>query len=128
MGLDTTHDAWHGAYSAFNRFRREICESIGGRWPDSFADDGNGFWYWGEGYSQKTHLGLFLFFCHSDCDGEFTPEECKLVADDLEKILPLLDDSGGGHIESAGGYKKACQRFIDGCRLAHSRGENLEFH
>jgi hypothetical protein len=24
MGLDTTHDAWHGAYSAFMRWREKV--------------------------------------------------------------------------------------------------------
>lgn len=29
MGLDTTHDAWHGAYSAFMRWRCKIAEVAG---------------------------------------------------------------------------------------------------
>lgn len=29
MGLDTTHDCWHGAYSAFHRFRHGIARAIG---------------------------------------------------------------------------------------------------
>jgi hypothetical protein len=29
MGLDTTHDAWHGAYSAFMRWREKIAEVAG---------------------------------------------------------------------------------------------------
>jgi len=28
MGLDTSHDAWHGAYSAFMRWRTEIARCI----------------------------------------------------------------------------------------------------
>lgn len=29
MGLDTTHDAWHGAYSSFKRFRIWLASLIG---------------------------------------------------------------------------------------------------
>lgn len=29
MGLDTTHDCWHGAYSAFNRWRHGLAEAAG---------------------------------------------------------------------------------------------------
>jgi hypothetical protein len=33
MGLDCSHDAFHGAYSAFNSFRKFICKAIGGSFP-----------------------------------------------------------------------------------------------
>src|SRR5437016_2133419 len=29
MGLDTTHDCWHGAYSAFMRWRTKLAEVAG---------------------------------------------------------------------------------------------------
>lgn len=29
MGLDTTHDCWHGSYTAFNRWRHKIAELAG---------------------------------------------------------------------------------------------------
>jgi hypothetical protein len=29
MGLDTSHDCWHGAYSAFMRWRSELCRAAG---------------------------------------------------------------------------------------------------
>jgi hypothetical protein len=29
MGLDTTHNCWHGAYSAFMRWRQEIAKAAG---------------------------------------------------------------------------------------------------
>lgn len=33
MGLDVTHGAFSGAYSAFNNLRRFLLRSIGGSWP-----------------------------------------------------------------------------------------------
>ncbi len=29
MGLDTTHDCWHGPYSAFNRWRQAVAKAAG---------------------------------------------------------------------------------------------------
>lgn len=133
MGLDTTHDAFHGAYSAFNTFRRFLLKSIRGSFPHH--DDKellDGYWYWGDGYSSETHKGLLEFFGHSDCDGEISPEMCKIVADELESILPYVEklaetEEVYGHILRDGGYVKVTQNFIDGCRLVYSRCEPLEF-
>ena len=140
MGLSTTHDAFRGAYSAFNRFRKKVADAIGG----SFAPHDNPeldpkYWYWwaGEGeknpfgYSKETHPGLYEFFMHEDCEGEISPEKCILVADELEALLPniaRIDDGGGGHIEYAGGYVAVTKRFIAGCRRAAAAGEPLIFH
>lgn len=151
MGLDCSHDAWHGAYSAFNRFRQKIAEAMGGSYPPhkdvSLAERD---WYWGEGYSAGTHPGLMVLLSHSDCDGEISPEDCIKVANDLEALLPQiaeLDDgdvTGGasftrkgddievnrhpGHIARAGGYVAVTEKFISGCRAANAADEALEFH
>lgn len=150
MGLDTTHDAFHGAYSAFNRFRQEVARAIGGSFPPhwKYGDDGellrdsdgmavydkekNGdFFYWGDGYGAETHPGLFEFFKHSDCDGEISPEMCTKIADDLEGVLPKVETLGsksGGHIAASGGYVEVMRKFIAGCRAAADEGVPLEFH
>ncbi|RYI30558.1 hypothetical protein EVU96_09080 [Bacillus infantis] len=133
MGLDTTHNAFHGAYSAFNTFRKFICESIGGSFPphkDKTLKDG--YWYFGEGYNTETHKGLTEFLAHEDCEGEISPEMCKVVADELESILPYVEErartiEAHGHILRDGGYVAVTKRFIEGCRLAHERNEPLEF-
>lgn len=134
MGLDTTHDAFHGAYSAFNRFRRFILKSIGGSWPphdDEKYDRDK--WYWDEKVLDvRKHEGLWEFFTHSDCDGEISPEMCVKVADELEAILPKIEglaksEVSSGHIERDGGFVEVTKRFIAGCRLAAERNEPLEF-
>lgn len=133
MGLDTTHGAFHGSYSAFNNFRGFLLKSIGGSYPPHEDKElSNGHWYWGEGYSFETHKGLAEFFCHSDCDGEISPEMCKVVADELEEILPKIEElaekeQAYGHILRDGGWVEVTKRFINGCRLAHERNEPLEF-
>ena len=128
MGLDTTHNAFNGAYSAFNRLRQSVARAAGGSFPPHDDDtlDG-GSWYWeGDIYSKETHPGLYAFLCHSDCGGEFTPEECSLVARDLRALLPHIE-GGGGHLERYGGAKGSLERFIKGCEAAAAAGEPLEF-
>jgi hypothetical protein len=133
MGLDTTHNAFHGAYSAFNNFRRFLLKSIGGSFPPHENKElEDGYWYFGDGYNVETHKGLREFFGHSDCDGEISPEMCKVVADELEDILPRVEklaetEPSYGHILRDGGWVSVTKQFIEGCRLAYERNEPLEF-
>jgi len=147
MGLDCSHDAFHGAYSAFNSFRQAVAFAIGGSFPPHYKRDEKGSFlrdeadklirdtslddesvYTGDDYTQEKYPGLFEFLSHSDCDGEISPEMCKAVADDLEPLLEKMPDECFGHIARDGGYRQVLQRFIDGCRAAHAAGEPLDFH
>jgi len=137
MGLDVSHDAFSGAYSAFNRFRGAVAEAMGGSFPPHKpgARDDEGkpmdprMWYWGDGYTAETHPGLMVFLAHEDCDGEISPEDCVKVADELEMLLPKLAAAGLGlgHIERAGGYAAVAEKFIAGCRCAAAENEPLVF-
>lgn len=130
MGLNCSHGAFDGAYSAFNRFRGAVARAMGGSWPphenkELIADH----WYWGDGFSENTHPGLYVFFCHSDCEGYIKASDCKKIADEMEALLPEIGrlGTGGGHIERDGGYRKVAERFIAGCRLASSKRQRLKF-
>ena len=135
MGLDCSHDAFHGAYSAFNRFRKAVCEATGGSFPpheSATHSDGTvleaGFWYWGEGYSEDTHPGLYALLIHSDCDGDIDPKTCALLAEELDALLPRMTEKyGGGHIAARGGMLAVARNFIAGCRAAALADEPLRF-
>ena len=149
MGLDCSHDALHGAYSAFNRLRQAVAEAMGGSYPPHWmytedghlVEDSNGRvvyrtdldeerWYWGEDYSEFTHPGLAEFMGHSDCDGEILPAMCTRVADDLETLLPRIEALGWpehGHIKARGGFSEVTKAFISGCRKAAANNEPLKF-
>lgn len=152
MGLDCSHDAFHGAYSAFNRLRQFVCAATGpdGSYPPHYVygpggsvqEGHNGtllrkpgldedMWYIGDDFDRETHAGLWEFLTHSDCDGEIAPDMCAKVADDLEALLPAMEALGwaehGGHIERGGGYVATVKRFIAGCRDAAAKGEPLLF-
>ena len=141
MGLDTTHDAWHGAYSAFTRWRTHIAEKAGYdvvgvpgqgeawdnrfHYPVIFVDWGHITMQQIMGEWEKTPDDpLLVLITHSDCDGLIRPAQAAPLADRLEEILPLLDGDGGGH---KGLYRDKTQKFIDGLRLAVALDEPVEF-
>lgn len=149
MGLDTSHGAWHGAYSAFMRWRIKICE-VAGLPPlllmEGFFDNGSPIYdpfhhYVKEGlngtaeqyyvclpikWSALKPDPLHELLYHSDCEGEIPAASCGPIADSLEKLLPLLPKGdAGGHI---GDYRDKTQTFIDGLRKAAEANEPLDFH
>lgn len=123
MGLDTTHNCWHGAYTAFHRWRVEIARVAGINLEamEGFVHE----------YQQGTKWEtlkpdvLYVLLNHSDCDGYISWRYTKKLADRLTELLPLLEGDGGGHI---GSYKEKTQIFIDGLLAAYKAHERVEFH
>ena len=151
MGLDTTHNAWHGSYGAFNVWRTEIAKCIGiplslmeGFYPtdengygdplslvkyqingqalDQFERHGKNFpLKWNAFKPNPLHELLY----HSDCDGNIKWKKCKPIANELTKILSKLpDENFGGHIQD---IKNKTKIFIKGLLLAYKSKENLYF-
>lgn len=152
MGLDTSHDCWHGSYGAFHRWRCEIA-SAAGLPPLELME---GFYepldshnlptlYHGINTREKDENNLtrvdaqlpIAWDClkpsplhellhHSDCDGEIPWESCGKIADSLAELLPKLPTGeAGGHI---GNWRDKTSTFIDGLRKAHAAKENVDFH
>ena len=133
MGLDTTHDCWHGAYSAFSRWRNQLASVAG----YGFFKDADGFESalvdWGhlqgnlQGDWDETPTDpLLVLIAHSDCDGYIYPQQAMPLADRLEELIPLLPEGDdGGHI---GDWREKTQRFVDGLRLAARRKQKVGFH
>jgi hypothetical protein len=123
MGLDTTHNAWHGPYSSFNDFRRAILKAYNG--TDLFEYAGYEMRCKKDLQKQSSGLalenidddGIYILMNHSDCDGEIRWVDCKLVADSLRSLAGKID----------GYYLTKLAEFIKGCDLAHSKKEDLLF-
>lgn len=117
MGLDTTHNAWHGPYSSFNDWRGWVGKQIGIelRQMEGFGGEIS--------FDTVTH-DVKALLDHSDCDGSLTPEQCEQIANGLDEILSKLPEDEPKDERS--NYWLA-ERFRDGCRLAASKGETLEF-
>lgn len=110
MGLQCSHDAWSGSYSSFDNFRQAVATTCQLPWPIP--------------WDSPIHPGLKLFLTHSDCEGRFEPEECKLVAEGLESIL---DNIWTENEYWPGRNRDDTRNFIRGCRKAWEAGEYLEF-
>jgi hypothetical protein len=141
MGLDVSHDAWRGAYSAFSRWRNKLAEVSGytfhavehrevvdldwgairellgprldGKWPRlPMRPDG-------------VPDPLIVLLAHSDCGGEIQLDMLVPLVECLIGLVPKLgDEDGGGHI---GSYRETTLRFIVGCLRAAAAGEPLRF-
>lgn len=151
MGLDISHDTWHGAYSAFMTWRKKVAELAGmpplelmegfydhlppndRHLPTLYNGGPHEYSYsliqldkrlpikWASLKENPLHVLLF----HSDCDGILEWEYLPGIIEELEKLLPLFpEENAGGHI---GNWRQKTQTFIDGCKLALSEQENLEF-
>jgi hypothetical protein len=126
MGLDTSHDAWHGPYSSFNQFRKWLAGKIGINLEEYIG--------YGDDNSKKELASikhkLMPLFNHSDCEGHLTPTQCKKISDGIDEVLSNISKEEAEHPEnnwSHSNYNKA-KRFRDGCLLAYSKKEKIEFH
>lgn len=114
MGLDTTHDAFHGAYSSFMRFRSELLtltnkKNIRGMYGFGGDDD----------LSEISDIGIKRLINQSDCDGKISPKDCKLISDSLDKYIPMME------LDSEL-YRRSVQ-FRNGCLMAYINNETLDF-
>ena len=118
MGLDTSHGAFNGPYSSFGNLRKWLAEKIGINLNDYAG-------YMGGGTKDLTTIDheLMPLFNHSDCDGELSPQQCEQIAIGLDKVISTSDKDDFLHSN----YQKAI-RFRDGCLLAASKNQSIEFH
>lgn len=120
MGLDCSYDAWHGAYSAFHRWRVKLAE-VAAMPPLESMEGFNGSRSW----VSVEQRPLNWLLDHSDCDGEIPPEQCGPLADDLESLIPLLPiEDDPGHI---GNWAEKTMQFVKGLRMAANDGKPLLF-
>ncbi len=123
MGLDTSHDAWHGAYSRFARWRAHLAYAAGlpplhqmyGHQDNRTPTDELIHW------DVLKPDDLILLLDHSDCEGSIVPADGQRIADRLEQLLdsPRFAEDDWG---------ERTRQFIDGLRAAVAAGEPVEFY
>ena len=136
MGLDVSHDCFHGAYSAFNRFRQSVARACGGSFPPhepgALNTDGKPYetwsWYYESEIVPAEHRdGMRLLLAHSDCDGELAPQEAEMVAGFLDWVADRMTGEMGGHLQKYGTMADLARGFARGCRQAAEAGETVTF-
>lgn len=119
MGLDTSHNCWHGPYSTFNRFRYSLGHQIGINLDEYAGYNNNGT----KDLSEIEH-DLMPLFNHSDCDGELSIEESKRIVKGLNSVLENFNEE----MQFDFNFKKQIIQFRDGCMDAISKNEIIDFH
>lgn len=134
MGLDTSHDCWHGGYISFNVWREKLAEAAGlpplqlmsGHYGGELKNCASGPF---KSYIEQVQHNLpikwealkpdvlYVLLDHSDCDGEIPADVCDSLADRLEELLPAM----------TGDWYGRTRQFIDGLRLAASENNPVEF-
>ena len=146
MGLSTTHDCWHGPYSAFTHWRNMLAVTAGYQLmhptPEEIADGAipshrYAMIEW-TGISQENFAGewtrtppdpLIVLLAHSDCDGVIHPEQGGPLAGRLEGLLPLVPDYPYPLNAPIPDYwRDQTRAFIDGLREAWRLGEDVGFN
>lgn len=132
MGLDTTHDAWHGSYGTFSQWRNDIAVAAGIiqkdellyrnapiEW-DNFKTDYMGRW------TEDPEDVIWVLLAHSDCDGHIKKRFLLPLADRLEGLLDSLDSPS--HPQDWYRPHGRAKQFIAGLRLAASENKKVKFH
>lgn len=152
MGLDTTHDCWHGSYGRFHEWRKSVAMASGLpplELMDGFFSPQGSFptFYMGvdpdelamkviKSIEKRLPIkweclkedALHILLRHSDCDGEISWQDCELIADRLNMVRQAMI-----YTESDKDPQLIIQdqertiQFIMGLRLAFSRQENVIF-
>ena len=119
MGLDTTHDAWHGGYGSFHNWRTWLAEQIGIplELMEAFYEEkgtNNPFVLLDYKFPKGDELemssirrfrkmlplkwsafrpcALHTLLHHSDCDGEIAWEDCGEIAKELKELLTQIEN------------------------------------
>lgn len=151
MGLDTSHNCWHGSYGGFAQWRNDIGRIIGwdikerqsggegyvipeGRVPEQdplpdeeVTTDGETYTIrWSESYDNSVWLG------HWDKDPDDVID-VLMVHSDCEgtifhRFCAPLADRLTELLPAVGDWDERTQQFIDGLRRADAFGQDVDFH
>lgn len=106
MGLDikatglSREKEWHGSYGRFMNYRILIAKSynriFGNRYEKVFRtipiSNEEAKWQFEEAdrlyeeLTEKERLGLQLFLFSSDCEGQFSPKQCRMIYNELSTL------------------------------------------
>lgn len=151
MGLDTSHDAFHGGYGSYLILRESLMVAAGYRrtkeYPPTYEWDGDpdfdlpenkAIWDSAEmGEIDEWPFDPVLFlWAHQDCDGIIKPVIAGQIADRISELLPKIHDAtltfapawADPQREPAGRTTTTMAlQFAQGLRTASLAGEEVVF-
>jgi hypothetical protein len=112
MGLDFNLTKAHWSYSGFNNFRRRIASIIGIELDNMVGFGGKISW-------DTIDDNIKPLLSHSDCDGELSPEDCKIVEPRLRELVKYWDDTDYDKIQAL--------RLVSGMKASYTKNIPLKF-
>ena len=147
MGLDTSHDCWHGGYTAFMVWRRWVAERAGYPPLDmmrGFQMEGQELPLWIEASGLRYGFGkhkpirpiswqpmagdpLAILLSHSDCDGRIRWWDAEGIARRLLEVVREVKEDPDPREPHEARFATAALRFARGLLRAHAAREDVEF-
>ena len=116
MGIAFSHGNASWSYSGFMTFRTKIVNTIGlpGGLSEAYNDGS---------YKFLINDPIYAFINHSDCDGDLSVEELKVVAPRLEEIIESWETNHIHNYDIISG-----KELVESMKRAISNNEKLGFH
>lgn len=86
MGIDFSHCDAHWSYGGFHRFRIKLAAEVGIDLGSMAGFEGNKPW-------NNVKDDIVPLLKHSDCDGELSIDECKIVVPRLRQLVADWEDN-----------------------------------
>jgi len=86
MGIDFSHGTAHWSYSGFMEFRNKLANQIAINLNEMEGFDGHEKW-------NMESDPIMMLLNHSDCDGELTAEQCRVIAPRLKELIADWEDN-----------------------------------
>jgi hypothetical protein len=113
MGIDFSHCDARWSYGNFNRARTRLAAVMGLNLDQMRGFRGSQEW------PDAEKFPLVHLLNHSDCDGELTPEQCRVVAPALRKAVEQWPEDDTD--------RRRFLELADGMDAAAAANEPLEF-
>jgi hypothetical protein len=87
MGLDFNRSEAHWSYGGFHNFRTRLAACIGINLDTMRGFEPLGATAANTGRWEDYHDDILPLLYHSDCEGDLTPAECKVIAPRLRELV-----------------------------------------
>lgn len=131
MGLDVRvtglerQDTYHCGYITFNVYRKKVASAYDKRlgelyektFNEELTDEEIDEW------NKLCNDDLDIFLFHSDCEGKFTPKECKKIYDAMKDLK--IDMQGHNYVEM--NFYNMHEMWLNMFKHCYKRRVNLYF-
>ena len=132
MGLDISvtglsyKETYHCGYITFNLYRKKIASAynqrLGDLYEKSFKEDLTDEEI--EEWNKLCNDDLDIFLWHSDCDGKFTPQECKKIYNVLKDLK--IEMTGHNYVDM--NYYNMHHLWLNMLKHCYKRRVNMYFY